>query len=71
MRYDGQTAKRSYTAWDAFVVAEQNGGVQEQVAKEFSTRWDAIDWFVHKLGQGARINVLSERAEAVYVDVSA
>lgn len=71
VRYDGQTATRSYTAWDGFLTAEQNGGYQEEVAKGADTRQDAIETLVYRLGRNARTNVLAARAEIAYADVSA
>jgi hypothetical protein len=68
VRYDGQTAKRAYTDWDGFLVAEQNGGYQEQVVRGEATRHDAVDWLIYKLGVHARTNVLASRAEAAYAD---
>lgn len=65
VRYDGQTARRSFTEWDAFLTAAQNDGRSEQVAKE-DTRYAAIETLVRKLANGARVNVLAARAEVAY-----
>lgn len=66
VRYDGETARRSYKVWDAFLAAEQGGGVQRQVSFGQTTCREAIYDVVGGLGDHARTNVLASRAEEAY-----
>jgi hypothetical protein len=58
VKHDGQ--------WHGYVTAEQSEtGDVRQVALD-STRFEAVDTVIFKLGQNARVNVLAQRAEEAY-----
>lgn len=68
VRYDGETARRSYTAWNSYLSAEQNGGYQRQTSFNETTRFEAIYDLIGRLADHARTNVLASRAAVAYAD---